>query len=271
MSLRVGVVSYLNTAPLLFSLRQTAEARGWSIVEDHPANLNRRLAAGELDLALVSSLEYAENAPQYLLLPDVSISATGRVGSVILFSSSPLNTLTGKTVVLTRASATSVALLKLLLEDFYGQRPVYQSGTLKDAHQAAAYLAIGDEALRLRHHPPFAEAHDLAALWMERTHLPFVFAVFAVREEAWQRDPWTIREFAKELYLSRARGLASLSSLANQCQEISGLSAGECLLYLKGIEYDLSGLKQEALLVFFRHLARRGEISASPPLRFLKI
>jgi len=265
------VVSYLNTAPLLFSLREEASARGWTLVEDHPTSLNALLAAGELDLALVSSLEYALNAPQYLLLPDVSISATGRVGSVILFSSAPLTALSGSTVLLTPASATSVSLLKLLLEDFYGQRPRYLCGPLEENPQVQAYLAIGDEALRLRRHPPFAEAHDLAALWMDRTHLPFVFALFVVRREAWEEKAPAVREFARALYLSRARGLSSLSSLAGYCERISGLSAGECLLYLKGIEYDLSGLKQEALSVFFKHLARRGEVPEDIALNFVSL
>ena len=268
--LKIGIVSYLNTAPLLFTLKEAVEKRGWFLVEKHPSSLNQLLSAGELDVALVSSFEYARHASLYLLLPDVSISATGRVGSVLFFSKKPLHALSGEEIVLTPASATSVALLKLLLEDFYGQRPRYVWGRLEDYPQAVGYLAIGDEALRLRYRPPFSEAHDLAALWMDRTHLPFVFALFAVREETWRRNQDEIRDLARELYLSRARGLANLSHLACQCEGISGLSAGECLLYLKGIEYDLSGLKQEALAVFFRHLARRQEIPVQPPLRFIE-
>lgn len=269
MTLRIGLVSYLNTAPLTFSLKEEAQARDWSFREDHPTALNQALAAGEIDLGLVSSYEYAQG--DYLLLPDVSISATGRVGSVLLFSRLPLDRLSGEEVLLTGASATSVALLKLLLEDFCGQRPCYRVGPLAALGEAAAYLAIGDEALRLRHHPPLPQSYDLAALWMEHTGLPFVFAVFAVRKDAWEEKTAAIRDFAQALYLSRARGLAALTGLASQCVKLSGLSSGECLLYLKGIEYDLSGLKQEALTVFFQHLLRRGEIERAPRLRFVDL
>ena len=264
-------MSYLNTAPLLFSLREAAQKNGWELVEDHPTALNQALNRGDLDLALVSSFEYASHWEEYLLIPDVSISATGRVGSVLFFSSKPIDQLHGELVVLTQASATSVALLKLLLEDFYGQTPCYKMGTLAEGKKGAAYLAIGDEALRLRRKFPFPKAYDLAALWMERTHLPFVFALFAVRRESWASKARQVRAFAQELFLSRARGLASLTGLASQCVSLSGLSAGECLLYLKGIEYDLSGLKQEALAVFFQHLLRRREISSYPLLNFVDL
>ncbi|WP_022853505.1 menaquinone biosynthetic enzyme MqnA/MqnD family protein [Thermodesulfatator atlanticus] len=266
--LRIGIVSYLNTAPLIWGLEK--ENKPWELVVGHPTELNQSLSQGNLDLALVSSYEYARNAAFYYLLPDVSISATGRVGSVLLFTNEPLEALSGKEIILTRASATSVALLKLLLEDFCGLKPYYHTGTLKEGLRAPAYLAIGDEALSLRYNSPFRESHDLAALWMEHTRLPFVFAVFAVRKEAWQNKPQEIETFAKELYFSRAKGAASLPQIANKCMGLTSLGPKECLLYLKGIEYDLSGLKQEALEVFYRHLARRKEINKCPELNFLE-
>jgi len=266
--LRIGVVSYLNTAPLLWGLKKESSS-DWLFVEDHPTRLNEALRKGELDLALVSSLEYARSFEDYLLVPDISISATGRVGSVLLFGPARLEDLAGKEIILTRASATSVALLKLLLEDFCGLKVSYRTGSLKDGLKTQAYLAIGDEALRLRHQNPFPEAYDLASLWMEHTRLPFVFAVFAVRKESWATQKGKILSFLTKLYLSRARGMASLETIAKRCQGIAGLSSQECLVYLKGIEYDLSGLKQEALRVFFQHLFRRKEIPKKPSFCFL--
>lgn len=268
--LRIGLVSYLNTAPLVFGLKRTLPPE-WVLVEDHPSRLNQALREGRLDLALVSSLEYAQNVGQYLLLPDVSISATGRVGSVTLFGYKRLEELNRACVVLTSASATSVALLKLLLEDFCGLKPFYRWGTVKEGVREGAYLAIGDEALRLKYQELFPENYDLAALWMEHTGLPFVFAVFAVRKDSWEAKGKAVKAFASSLYLSRARGLATLKTIARRCQGISGLTAGECLIYLKGIEYDLSGLKQEALRVFYEHLLRRKEIKKLPEFEFIDL
>ncbi|OAG27686.1 menaquinone biosynthetic enzyme MqnA/MqnD family protein [Thermodesulfatator autotrophicus] len=266
--LNIGLVSYLNTAPLIWGLEKRAS---WQIFEGHPTELNFNLASGKLDMALISSFEYALNAEKYLLLPDISISATGRVGSVILFTRLPFEKLSSQEIVLTRASATSVALLKLLLEDFCALRPVYRTGTYEESLKSSAYLAIGDEALVLRGRNNFIESHDLAALWMEHTRLPFVFAVFAIRKEAWQSKRKEIIAFARELYFSRAKGAAALCQIASSCQRLTTLGKDECLVYLKGIEYDLSGLKQEALRVFFRHLARRREIPRLPELKFVEL
>ncbi len=266
--LRIGLVSYLNTAPLLWALKKYTSS-DWLFVEDHPTRLNAALRRGELDLALVSSLEYAQAFENYFLVPDISISATGRVGSVLLFGPQNLEDFTEREIILTSASATSVALLKLLLEDFCGLKVSYRYGSLQEGIKAQAYLAIGDEALRLRGQNLFPEAYDLASIWMEHTRLPFVFAIFAVRKEAWGNKKEKIISFLTQLYLSRAKGVASLEIIANKCQGIAGLSSRQCLVYLKGIEYDLSGLKQEALKIFFQHLFRRKEIPQNPKLVFL--
>ncbi|MBX6422432.1 menaquinone biosynthetic enzyme MqnA/MqnD family protein [Thermosulfurimonas sp. F29] len=263
---RLGLVNYFNTAPLRYRLRDLLPSRV-KVIYGSPAQLNRLIAEGELEAGLVSSLAYAKHHRDLLLLPDLSISATGRVGSVLLFFRGPLRGLSERTVAVTPESATSVALLKLLLEDFYGLSPRYRSGPPGSAE--AGYLAIGDEALLLRRNPPFPEVLDLAGVWMERTGLPFVFAVLAVHRRAVELFSELIGPLAGALYLSRAYGLAHLREIARRCP--SALTPDEALGYLLGLEYDLSGLKQEALRVFFRHLARRGEISRPEDLAFVEL
>lgn len=120
---RLGLVSYFNTAPLRYRLEELLPSE-IEILYAPPAILNRLIAKGELEAGLISSLAYAKNQKDLALLPDVSISATGRVGSVLFFYRGPLKALSGQTVALTPESATSVALLKLLLEDFYGLKPI---------------------------------------------------------------------------------------------------------------------------------------------------
>ncbi|QJA05798.1 menaquinone biosynthesis protein [Thermosulfurimonas marina] len=263
---RLGLVRYLNTAALRQDLASNLPPEV-ELLYASPAELARGLLSGELEAGLVPSVLYARHPQKFLLLPDLSISASGRVGSVLFFYRGDLRELSGKTVALTPESETSVALLRILLEDFQGVRPRYVRGG--PGGGAWGYLAIGDEALRLRKSPPFPGVLDLAGIWMERTGLPFVFAVLALRREVLAAERGTLREVAGALYLSRARGVAQLSEVARERPR--ELSLEEAQAYLLGLEYDLSGVKQEALRVFYQHLARRGEIPSVPEFRFVDL
>ena len=115
-SLRLGCVKYLNALPLI---------HGWNgeVRFDHPSTLCRQLAAGELDVALVSSFEYLRN-PIYSVVDRVAIASDGPVFSVILAHRGPLEQL--REVVVDPASETSVNLLRCLLGE-QGMAPEFVS------------------------------------------------------------------------------------------------------------------------------------------------
>ncbi|MCI5212406.1 MAG: ABC transporter substrate-binding protein, partial [Candidatus Electrothrix sp. ATG2] len=150
---RFGMVNYINTAPIYEVWKEQVHRPDWPVTEAPPAQLNRLLAAGELDLGFVSCYEYAARPEQYRIMADLSISATGPVGSVFLFSSLPPEQLDQKQILMTGQSDTSVWLLRIILEDFFSIKPEYISGEVfasrTPEQEPAAALAIGDEALRL--------------------------------------------------------------------------------------------------------------------------
>ena len=111
---RIGMVNFINTAPLYEKWRATVHRPEWQITEAPPTTLNRMLYDNELDLGFVSSHEYAAHPDRYRILPGLSISATGPVGSVFLFSKTDPELLTGKTVLLSSLSQTSVSLVKII-------------------------------------------------------------------------------------------------------------------------------------------------------------
>ncbi|MEJ2033193.1 MAG: menaquinone biosynthesis protein [Deltaproteobacteria bacterium] len=160
---RIGMVNFINTAPLYEIWQRTVIRSDWLVTEAPPTTLNRMLHAGELDLGFVSSHEYASRPDEYRILSDLSISATGPVGSVLLLCRMAPAELDGRLVVLSSQSQTSASLVKIVLEEFYGVTPRYISGktTSPEAAAAAAVLAIGDEALRLRSDPAFPVRLDL--------------------------------------------------------------------------------------------------------------
>lgn len=166
--LRVGCVKYLNSRPLICTY-------DGPVSFEHPANLARMLAAGELDAALVPVFEVLRN-PGYPIVDDVAIACDGPVFSVILAHRGPLREI--RSVAADPASLSSLNLLKVLLAEFHGVRPAFGA-------EGEARLIIGNQAIefRLRELRDRAgwKVLDVGDEWKRCTGLPFVFAVWALR------------------------------------------------------------------------------------------
>ncbi|CAK8721248.1 Chorismate dehydratase [Candidatus Electronema halotolerans] len=276
---RIGMVNYINVAPIYEIWKEQVCRPEWTVYEAPPAELNRLLAAGAIDLGFVSAYEYAARPQQYQIMADLSISATGPVGSVFLFSSLPPEQLDSQLVLLTGQSDTSAALLRIILEEFIKVRPKYLRGKIFAQRgldcAPAAVLAIGDEALRLHADPQclYPIQIDLGEFWHQQTGMPFVFAVCAVREEFLQTNPAAARAIQQQLRSCRAQGLSRLPEIcAKAALRIPGMTAAACHRYLQSIEYDLSPAKQQALSQFFTLLIQRGEADpAALPLKLFSI
>lgn len=271
---RIGMVNYINTAPIYETWKQRAQPEQWQIVEAPPSTLNRMLAAGELDLGFVSSHEYCVRPELYRILDDLSISASGSVGSVFLFSRIDPGKLDGCPVLLSGQSQTSVFLVKIILEEFYRVRPQYGVGDVdrQISEGTQALLAIGDQALRLIGDPRFPYQLDLGAVWRRHTGLPFVFALCAVREEFCQRDPETLNRIHREFVRCAREGQENLEAICQVAAPRIPMHSDECYVYLRAIEYDLAAEKKLALERFFRYLIARGEgATQALPLKIVKI
>ena len=268
---RIGMVNFINTAPLYDVWLRTVNRPEWSVFEAAPAELNRMLSAGRLDMGLVSSQEYAAHPSKYLLLDDISISATGPVGSVFLFSKCTPESLAGRLVLLSGQSQTSVSLVKIILETFYDVMPRYKVGPALEARQnqdVAAVLAIGDEALILARSAVYPYKTDLGRIWHTRTSLPFVYAVWAMREEFCRRNPGTVRQIHRELLRCRQEGRDDLKNISRRAGPRVSMDADTCYEYLRGIEHYLGPEKKKGLELFIEYLRDRGESApGSLPLR----
>ena len=267
----IGMVKYLNTAPIHEKWKQTVNRREWSMVEAAPAVLNRMLSEGKIDLGFVSSYEYAASPERYQLMGGLSISANGPVGSVFLFSHLPLEQLDRAPVLLTSQSQTSVSLVKIILEDFHGVRPQYAQGDILLEHQDyQAVLAIGDDALRLVDSSTYLYQFDLGDIWKHHTGLPFVFAVCAVRNDFAEVHPEQLAAVHGELLRCRVEGKADLPEICRISALRIPMSEKKCYQYLSAIEYDLGAKKLLALESFFTYLINRGEVSPQAlPLKIL--
>lgn len=274
--MRIGRIGYINCAPVYGAIDRgiVPLPRNGELVTGTPAELNDLLVAGELDLSVISAIEYARHAKDLVLLPDLAISCDGPVRSVALFSKQAVGRLGGQTILLSASSRTSVALLELLCRDVWKIRPRFAEARAEaqDLDALAAFpheavLVIGDAALTLAARGAYPHRHDLGEEWKRWTSLPFVFAVWAARRSA---DAAAVRRGHRALLASRAWGLAHLDELAAEAARATNVPLAACREYLGGLDYALTYKHLAGLTDFFRRLAADG-IVPDGSLQFVQV
>ncbi|MDQ6771088.1 MAG: menaquinone biosynthesis protein [Gemmatimonadota bacterium] len=264
--MKIGRIPYINCYPVYGAIDRGLVRLDAKLVDGVPTDLNRRMGAGELDISVVSAVEYARDAHRYLLLPDLAISCDGPVRSVMLFSRRPAADLGARSVVVSRSSMTSVALLELLFENVWHARPRFVPGDaeIKDvvvdnASGADARLVIGDAALVLgsNHRERYPFVYDLGQAWKDWTGQPFVFAVWVAQRST---DVKVALLAHASLIASRDWGLQHLPELAEQAHQATGVARSVCAEYLSGLDYGLSYPHLAGLTEFYRRLVERGRI-----------
>jgi len=252
--LKVGIIEYLNTIPVYYGfLKGTVDTTGIEFVEDVPSELNELLREGFLDISVISSYEYLSNSDKYLLFPDFSISAKRKVLSVLFLSTMPIHQLHRKDVWLTRSSMTSRELLKYLLKNVYGIEPNYYYYSLKDndlPKNPTALLTIGDDAFKLSKNKKFTFIYDLAEEWFNIHGLPFVFAVWAVRKDVFEKRPDEVRSFYKKLLESRAEGIKNLKKICTTYSPKLSIKCEDCMEYLENLRFNLGEDEKKSLQLF---------------------
>jgi chorismate dehydratase len=246
--LRLGRISYVNMAPVFHRLEAEVEE-----VQGVPTDLNRRLLDGEIDVAPISSIEYARNADRLRLLPRLCVGSEGAVDSIQLVTRVPLQRV--RTVAVTPESATSVVLTKVLLPE---------ADHVPLGEEAEATLLIGDAALKSAFEDPTPH-WDLGRLWLERTGLPMVFAVWAAPEPVAEG----MAELEAALVDSVRQARAEPERLAYEASERYGYPPGFLARYFEKLRYSF-GPRERAGLYTFLEMARDvGELDHVPELRFV--
>jgi chorismate dehydratase len=246
--IRLGRISYVNMAPVFYRLEAEVEE-----VQGVPTELNRKLIAGEIDLAPISSIEYARHADMLRILPRLCVSSEGAVDSIQLVSRLPLERV--RTVAVTPESATSVVLTKVLLPE---------AEHVPLGEEADATLLIGDAALKSAFEDPTPH-HDLGRLWLERTGLPMVFAVWATPDPP---QPGT-SELEEALVASVRLARAEPEQLAYEASDRYGYPAGFLARYFEKLRYRFGPRERAGLYTFLEMAHDAGELDHVPELRFV--
>ena len=238
---RVGIVNYLNTKPLIYGLEREPVSEMIELVGAYPARLARMLANDEIDIGLIPVAAIPE-LPSYHIVGNYCIGTEGEIASVCLFSEVPMSQV--KKVYLDYQSRSSVALLKWLMKESWGIDPeiveARDEAYREEIKGTTAGLVIGDRALEQRKISTFI--YDLGSEWRSITGLPFVFA-------AWVSVKPLPDSFVEVFDRANAMGLAHIEEIvANTPFDLYDLKK----YYTLHLSYQLDERKRAGMAKFLQ-------------------
>jgi chorismate dehydratase len=284
-SLRISIVQYLNTAPLVRGFTHGPLRGKYQLSFTVPSQCAEALRTNAADIAIIPAIEYAR-IPGLVVLPGLSIASKRAVRSLLLVSTKPVRTVTS--LALDRSSRSTQALVRILCRKWWGITPEFSEAEPDLSamlQKSEAALLIGDPALRLAlrieqraqrdssgilqctgqaagfPEIPALYLYDIVEEWRALTQLPAVLAVWAVRPQV--ATPEVTRDFQESL----AFGLRQLNEIAAEASQEMKLPAADLRRYLaENIDYGLDEENLQGLQLYFKLAAELGLIANAPEI-----
>lgn len=265
----IGHINFLNVLPLNY-FYAIGGAENFSLSMGVPAVINAKIKSGLLDVSLISSIEYARQSKNLLLIPKICIRADSAVTSIILLSKKPIEELDDERVAITNKSATAHCLLKIILAESYHVKPDYVVENLNVENpvpdDSTAALFIGDEALYLHlHRRENLLYYDLGSEWHKLTGRQMVYAVWAAQKDFAQNSSELLKDICKKIHNGLQYGLKNKAAAINSVVGKVPFSFKELDEYLGGvIKWDLTAEGLDALKIFYQ-LAHKNNLLEEIP------
>jgi len=248
--IKISAVSYLNTKPLVYGIKNNLDKNSYSLSLDTPSGCAQKLLSGKADLGLVPVAIIPE-MKKYFLISDYCIGAVGAVGSVMLYSNVPLKKI--EKILLDYQSRTSVILVQLLSEKFWKIKPEWikaRKGFEKKIKSSTAAVIIGDRTFQLP--GKYKYAYDLSEEWYKFTHLPFVFA-------CWVSSKKLPSVFISDFNKALEYGLDNRAKLIDRLNKSNRYSFDLKKYLMTNINYDFDKSKKRGMEKFLMFVKKMPE------------
>jgi chorismate dehydratase len=275
--LRISVVQYLNTAPLVYGFTHGPLKGKYDLSFTVPSQCADDLRNGRADVAIIPAIEY-QRIEDLVVLPDLAIAAKRRVRSLLIVAKKPIAEV--QTIVLDRSSRSTQVLTRILCAEHWHIAPEFAEAALDTGtmlEQADAALLIGDPALRLAiamsnyaalgssgellcdadkvgiNSVGSLYAYDVVQEWRRLTGLPAVLALWAAHRDS--ITPETVADFAA----SKAFGVANIPEIAAEAALEQRWPIGDALMYLReNIDFHLDAENLAGLELYYCLAAKLG-------------
>ena len=271
---RVGHIGFLNVLPLTYSYKNIL-ANEIELTDSVPAVVNDMIKNNLLDISLMSSIEYARQNKNLVMLPNFCVRADKEVTSIILISRKPIEELDGEKIFITKKSATAHCLLKIILHESYKIAPRYEVQNLSvenPVENCSAALFIGDDALQIYlHKPKNFYYYDLGAEWYKLTGRQMVYAVFAARKDFAENNPDLLRDVYKKISAGFEYGIKNKSAAINSVLDKKFFTYAELDKYLGDvIKWNLTESGIDALKKFYELAHKINLLDEMPEIKIYK-
>lgn len=275
---RLGHIHFLNVLPLTYGLNDLNLKEGIELANGVPAVMNNDLLTGRLDAGEVSSIVYARNYEDLLLLPDLCVRADGPVQSILLVSRKPIEEINQDKIILTAQSATAHCLLKIIMGKAYDADPQYFVRNLTPSNpvpsDATASLFIGDDALYVYYHKDKEKFYyyDLGREWKKLTDRCMVYAVWAVRKDFARSNPEGVQMLYDRLYRSLQEGIRHKHEAVRGIIEQKPFTQEQAAEYVNSIiKWNLTEEYIDNLRVFYDLAYEQHLLPRRPKIRMAQV
>ena len=275
MNPKIGHINFLNVLPLHYGYQHAAQ--DLQIVYGVPTFLNGELKAGRIDISNISSIEYARQSEELLILPKICVRADEDVTSIVLVSRKPIEQIRDDKVILTSKSATAQRLLKIILHDSYDAAPNYETRTVTVENpvdeDATAALLIGDDALYIYlHRPKNFYVYDLGKEWHKLTGRQMVYALWAVKKKFAAENPDVFKATYEKILRAFEFGIEHKAAAIKSVLDKKPFTFEELDKYLGGvIKWNLTAEALDALKLYYKKAHDLKLIEREPDLQFADI
>ena len=275
MNPKIGHINFLNVLPLSYGYAHTAQ--DLQIVRGVPTFLNGELKAGRIDISNISSIEYARQSDELLILPKICVRADDDVTSIVLVSRKPIEKIRDEKIILTSKSATAQRLLKIILHESYDAAPDYETRAVNVEkpvdEDATAALLIGDDALQIYlHRPKNFYVYDVGKEWKKLTGRQMVYALWAVRKNFVAAEPEIFRATYEKILRAFEFGIEHKADAINSVLTVKPFTFDELDKYLGGvIKWNLTAESLAALKIYYKKAYELKLIEIEPNLEFANV
>lgn len=273
MTLRVGRIPFLVCAPFFHDfIGRESEFRDIEFIDGPPSAHCAGLKDGSIHLSPASSITFAQKPGAFVLSPELCTSCSFEVRSVKLFSKLQINSLDSRRIRMTGQSKTSVTLLRILLEERFGIKPIYVDGAYEEGDDAC--LLIGDQALEENERHRFAYDYDLGTLWQEWQKKPFVFGAWIISKNALDNEHIdSLRRYLDATKISIDKFRENPLRALDKWLERYPVSLPRQVVenYYSALDYRFTDERKESLKSFFNYAQKMSLVETSPVLEFLQL